>query len=627
MTHPTAQATWRRKRSELFRSILSAPPKLTISEWADRYRMLSREASAEPGRFRTDRAPYQRGFMDACADPLIERVVGMFASQTGKTEMVNNLVGFHIDQDPAPILVVQPTLEMAETWSKDRLAPMLRDTPRLRGKVKDPRARDSGNTLLHKNFPGGHISVVGANSPSGLASRPIRVVVKDERDRFPASAGSEGDPGKLADRRTSTFWNRKIVDISTPTLKGFSPIEALFEESDQRRYHVPCPDCGVLQTLKWSNVKWDNNDPLTAHYICEHCDAHIDESQKQRMLAGGVWIAENPGSRIAGFHLSALYSPWARWSELVAEWLECKGNPERLKVFVNTVLAETWEEQGEKVTAEGLKSRLEEYAAEVPKGVGLLTAAVDVQGDRLELKVKGWGAGEESWRIAHEMIWGDPGRDEVWQKLAQWLDRPFQHEGGPTLHIRVMVIDSGGHHTEHVYRFAAPRQPRVWAIKGQSQPGRPVWGRPSRVNKFRARLVPIGTDTAKDLIFARMKITQPGPGYMHLPVQASATPDKHVGVDRSDDEYLAQLTSEKVVTRYHKGRPTRSYEKTRPRNEALDLEVYNVAALQSLGAMMINSLGTFADALNVETEPEPDVPKPTQPPPRPGGWMSGWKLR
>ncbi len=630
LTHPTAKAAWRRSRAALFRTILAPPPKLTISEWADRYRMLSREASAEPGKWRTSRAPYQRGILDAFSEPMVERVVVMSSAQVGKTEVINNVAGYFMDQDPAPILVVQPTLEMAEAWSKDRLAPMLRDTPRLRGKVAPVRARDSGNTLLHKNFPGGHLTAVGANSAAGLASRPIRIVLGDEIDRYPASAGAEGDPVTLATKRTATFWNRKIGLFSTPTIKGFSRIEAAFVEGDQRYYHVPCPDCAHLQRLVWSNLKWDDNRPETAHYVCDNCGVCIEEAQKHRMLEAGVWIAKNPGSRIASFHLSALYSPWARWEELVREWLDSQGNPERLKVFVNTVLGETWEEEGERITPEGLRAHCSEYPAEVPAGVGLLVAAVDVQGDRLELLVKGFGRGEESWRICHQQIWGDPGREEVWAELETWLLRSWQHEAGAMLQVAATAIDTGGHHSEQVYRFVAPRAGRrVWAIKGHAQPGRPVWGRPSRQNRFGARNVPVGTDTAKDLIFARMKIHQASPGYMHFPAFHSATPDSHRGFDRCDDEYLAQLASEKVVTRYVKGRPVRSYEKVRPRNEALDLEVYALAALLSLGSMTVNSLGSFVDELNEEAQKveEPQKP-PEEEPPEPetqADWVHSWR--
>ena len=325
-----------------FSRALKPPPKLTVSEWADMYRQLSSESSAEAGRWSTSRAEYQRGMMDAVSDPMIETVVLMTAAQVGKTELINNVVGFHIHQDPAPMLVVQPTLEMAQTWSKDRLAPAIRDTAVLAERIADPRARDSGNTTLHKVFPGGHVTACGANSPSSLASRPCRVILCDEVDRYPISAGSEGDPVGLAKRRSATFWNRKIILVSTPTDKGASRIEQAFAESDQRRYFVKCVDCGEHQTLKWSNVRWEHDRPATACYVCEHCGSLWDDAQRFRAIRYGEWRATAAGDgKTAGFHLSALYSPWTPLEDSVRDFLASKRDPMRLKTWVNTFLGET----------------------------------------------------------------------------------------------------------------------------------------------------------------------------------------------------------------------------------------------------------------------------------------------
>lgn len=571
------------------RGVLAPPPKLTVAEWADRYRYLSREASAEAGKFRTDRAPYQRGILEACSDPLIEQVVVMSSAQVGKTEVELNVAGFYIDQDPAPILVVLPTVKPdAEAWSTDRLAPMLRDTPRLRGKVKNPRAKDSGNKILHKIFPGGHITLVGANSPSGLASRPIRVALFDEIDRFPPSAGTEGDPVSLGVKRTSTFWNRKIVKVSTPTIKDFSRIEADWKLSDQRHYHVPCSQCAATQVLEWKQLKWESGAPDTARYECAHCHVLIDEERKHIMLAGGAWIAANPGSRIAGFHLNALYSPWARWGELARDFLEAKDNPERLRVFVNTVLGEPWEERGEQPKAGDLMNRREKFAAEVPAGVGILTAGIDVQGDRLELAVYGWGAGEESWLIGHHRIYGDPDQAEVWQLLEVLLTKTYAHESGAELRVRACCIDSGAF-THAVYRYVRPRQSRsVHAIKGRSQHGTSLIGRPSKVNKHGVRVWPLGVDTAKDVLFKRLARGAPGPGYVHFGVP---------GVDGGDDEFLQQFGAEKVVSRFFKGVRIREYKKVRDRNEAIDLYCYALAALYTLGRAVTEHLGRWVAAV------------------------------
>src|SRR6185312_1434366 len=306
-------------------SIFTPPPKYTVSEWADEFRALTSIASAEPGRWRTDRAPYQRGIMDAFCDPSIERVVVMSSAQVGKTEIVLNVIGYFIDQDPAPILVLQPTIEMARAFSKDRLREMLRASSRFAALLPDTGRRDGDDTILHKQFPGGQITMAGANSAAGLASRPIRVVLDDEVDRFPPSAGEEGDPVSLAKKRTLNFWNRKEGLFSTPTVKGVSRIETAFNGGDRRRYRVPCPHCEALQSLRWANLDFDN-----AEYVCEKCGACIAETHKPNMLRdramGGLadWVAESATFKTASFHLNALYSPWVSWEYLITEFLEAK---------------------------------------------------------------------------------------------------------------------------------------------------------------------------------------------------------------------------------------------------------------------------------------------------------------
>lgn len=558
-------------------SVLKPPPKLTVSEWADSSRKLSPEASAEAGGWLTSRAEYQRGIMDSFNDPDVYQIIVMSSAQVGKTEILNNVVGYHIDQDPSPMLVVQPTLDMAQTWSKDRLAPMLRDTPSLSGKVKDPRSRDSGNTTLHKSFTGGHVTACGANSPSSLASRPIRVVLCDEVDRYPVSAGSEGDPVTLARKRSATFWNRKFGMFSTPTNKGASRIEASFLESDQRYYYVPCAHCGEKQILKWANVHWDEGKPHTAKYVCPECGGVWTEADRVRAIRHGEWKAHAEFRGIAGFHISALYSPWTMLHEGVADFLEARKQPATLRVWVNTYLGETWEEQGESVDDYQVAERREDWGDKLPKEVVLLTAGVDVQDDRLEVEVVGWGRDEESWSIDYRTLWGDPSSPTVWHDLDNILNQQFDHELGITLSIRCACIDSGGHHTNSVYNYVRPREgKRIFAIKGVGGAGKPIVGRPSTNNIGKIKLFPVGVDTAKDLLFSRLKITTEGAGYCHFPI------------DRPD-EYFKQLTAEKVVTKYHKGFARREYVKTRPRNEALDMRVYAMAAFSILN-LNINSL-------------------------------------
>ena len=349
---------------------MAPPPKLTVSQWADKYRQLSSESSAEAGKWSTARAEYQRGMMDAISDPDIETVVLMTAAQIGKTELINNVVGFHIHQDPAPMLVVQPTLEMAQTWSKDRLAPAIRDTPQLWDAIGDPKSRSSGNTTLHKVFSGGHVTACGANSPSSLASRPCRLILCDEVDRYPISAGTEGDPVSLAKKRATTFFNKKIILVSTPTEQGASRIEAAYEESDKRKYMCPCPHCLERIEFKWAHVRFTDNDPNTAEYICQECGVGLNDAERYRSIRQGEWVATGQGDgKTAGFHISALYSPWTALSDIVSDFLAAKRDPMRLKTWVNTTLGETWVDQGEQMDEHDLIERREEFGDELPEDI------------------------------------------------------------------------------------------------------------------------------------------------------------------------------------------------------------------------------------------------------------------
>lgn len=602
---------------------------MTVSQWADNKRRLSPESSAEPGIWTTARAEYQRGIMDAVSNPLLETIVIMSSAQVGKTEILNNLVGYHIDQDPSPILVLQPTLEMAQVWSKDRLAPMLRDTPALKGKVRDPRTSKSTNTLLHKTFPGGHITMAGSNSPASLASRPIRVVMCDEVDRYPVSAGNEGDPVNLAKKRTATFWNRKIVMTSTPTIAGVSRIELEFEQSDKRYYHVPCPDCGFMQRLMWANVKWikDENDvplPDTAKYCCEKCASLWTDAQRNTAIKKGEWVATVPGGKRAGFHLSELYSPWSTLGIIVTSFLEARKNPEMLKTWVNTCLGETWEDRdGEVIDQNVLYARRVKYAAEVPEGALLLTAGIDVQHDRIEMEVVAWGEGEESWNVDYRVIPGDTTREEVWRDLEDALSDSYDHESGTIFHITSAVIDSSDQTTK-VYAFVKrSKHQRLFAGKGVSGAGRPVAQVSRRGKGVKRRdvdLYTIGVDDAKGTVHARLKIEEPGPGYCHFPLER-------------DLEYFQQLTAEKRVTRFHKGFAVKEWQKTRLRNEALDARVYAYAALKILNPVWSAisqrvKVAAPAPAPEKETYTEKAVKQHiTRTRSRPGGgnWATGWK--
>lgn len=581
--------------------MFAPPPKLTISEWSDRERRLSPEASAEPGRWDTTRTEYLRGIMDAMSDPAIWKVVVIKGAQVGWTECLNNLVGYHIDRDPAPILVLQPTIEVGEAWSKDRLAPMLRDTPVLIGKVAEPKSRDSNNTIRQKVFPGGRLTIVGANAPAGLAARPIRIVLADEVDRYNASAGGaekgEGDPLALAAKRQITFWNRKTLLGSTPKNKGTSIVEREWLASDQRRYFVPCPECAHKQTIRWAQVRWDKDEngkhlPETAHYVCEHCGAIWSDLDRWDATKHGEWRKQRANVQgVAGFHISGLMSPWLTLETIVCEFLAAKDDPDLLKVWVNTVLGETWEEAAEKIEDLNLLARVENYSPlTLPDRVRLLTAGVDVHQDRLEAQITAWAAGEESWVVAHEVIFGDPAQDYVWQMLDRVLLTRCSTEGGRELRIRTTCVDTGGHHGNEVLQYCRTRRRRgVYPIKGAAGP-RPVWPRRASRTKTNDFIFLIGVDTAKDTLYGRLRIKEPGPGYIHFPVGQGV-----------DDRYFEQLKSEQVVTRKKEGRPYRVWVlPSGKRNEALDCAVMSLAARLSIPVRL--------DAL-------PDMPPPELPPP------------
>ena len=549
---------------------LKPPPKLTISQWADSYRKLSPESSAESGSWHTSRCEYQREIMDTFNIPNIERIVVMTSSQVGKTEILLNAIGYYIDQDPSPLMVVQPNLTMGQAFSKDRLAAMIRDSDKLRDVVADAKSRDSGNTTMHKKFAGGHITISSSGSPAGLASRPIRCLFLDEIDRFEHNVKGEGSPIALATARTKTFFNRKIFMCSTPTIKGVSAIEAAFEESDKRYYYVPCPECNHKQVLKWKNVVWEENKPETATYACEECGSVIEESKKQWMINNGEWIATQPLLKTAGFHISELYSVWSTWADMAINFLEAKKNPETLKTFINTALGESWEEQGETVEYETLLGRRLNYDfTNIPEDVLVLTAGVDTQKDRLELQLVGWGKNYEAWVCDYKIFWGDPNALNVWSDLDAYLKRRFKTESDRMIPISCCTIDSGGHHTNQVYQFTKPRQARrIFAVKGLSTAGKPIANKPTFVGKNKAVLYGIGTDSAKEAIFARLSVE-------------SELTTLHFCSDL-DEEYFKQLTAEKRVTKFVRGRKSLIWKQIRPRNEALDTLVYNFSAIYIL---------------------------------------------
>jgi phage terminase large subunit GpA-like protein len=613
------------------------PPKLSLSQWADQHAYLSAESAAEAGKWRT--LPYQRGIMDAFTDPTIDTVVWMKSARVGATKIFNHLIGYHIHQDPCPIMVCQPTVEDAEGYSKDEIAPMIRDTPALRPLVSDPKAKDGSNTILAKTYPGGTLGMVGANSARGFRRVSRRVVLFDEVDGYPAST-PEGDQIKLGIKRSEYYWNRKIGIASTPTTKGFSRIERWFERTDQRRYFVPCPECGTHQVLRWGQMKWEPDRPETAAYECENCAALIPHSRKRWMVERGEWRAtaqaDAPG--MVGFHLWAAYSfsPNATWEQLVREFLEVKGDRDQLRTFVNTALGETFEDlDASSQTPEALAARREDYEpGACPEGVLLLTCGVDVQGgggslgERLAVSVWGWGRGEESWLVWHQEIHGDPTRPEVWAQLDSVLEASWQRADGVELKITQTAVDSGGHATAEVYAYARERRAQgVVAIKGSSVRGAvPVGkGKPVDVNargkvqKRGVTLYMVGTDTIKTTLMARLRHNAPGPGFLHFGLAA-------------DDDFFRQLTAERVQVRSLRGFPVRQWvKKPGDRNEALDTLVYSYAALQ-LVARRYNRQRFWeqleAQLLGRQQGPAPSAAEPERPRrrPRPAGpsFVNGW---
>nr|WP_295681155.1 terminase gpA endonuclease subunit [uncultured Lachnoclostridium sp.]DAD78536.1 MAG TPA: terminase large subunit [Caudovirales sp. ctCiv1] len=505
---------------------------------------------------------------------------------THNTEILLNICGYFMDYEPTSIMLIQPTIDMGEAFSKDRLAPMIRDTDVLKAKVKEPRSKDSDNTILHKKFPGGHITISGANSPSSLASRPIRVLLCDEIDRYPASAGSEGDPVKLGEKRTTTFWNRKRIKVSTPTIEGISKIQKEFLKGTQEEWCVECPSCGKYQSYEFKRIQFD-----TVEMECIFCKEKFTEQEWKDQPH--KWIASNPkakGKRIRSFHLNELCSPWKHWDEIVDEFIDANndlkktGSSEALKVFINTSLGETWEEKGDGADAQDLLKRREDYDADLPDGVLLLTAGVDVQDDRLEFEVVGWSKGYESWGIYKKEIRSSPALDSTWERLVEELSEEYYFKNGNGLIVAATCIDTGGHHTNMVYKFVkkmSKMNKNIFGIKGYSDtPGIPLVYKKTKVDIKNSKDVVVdhtdifilGVNSGKDDITSRLKIADKGPGYCHFPSN----------IDRGYNQtYMEGITSEEKVTKFVKNKPKIMWvKKSGVRNEPLDIRNYAYAAVE-----------------------------------------------
>lgn len=577
------------------------PEDLTVSEWAEHYRILSSESSAEAGPWRNARTPYMVEPMDAITDPRVRHITVVASSQVGKSELELNAIGYIIDQDPGSILYIQPNLDDAKKFSRLRIAPMFRASPRLRRKVADVKSRDSGNTILQKSFPGGMLTIVGSQTPSALASTPARYVIGDERDRWALSAGSEGDPWKLAEARTTTYYNAKLIDVSTPTVKGSSPIAASFDDGTQERWCSQCPHCGNYHNIVFDNIKFEFDTTTKGRskeytvtsvaWCCPSCGCLSPETEMKK--APAKWIAENPEALSRGhrsFWLNAFVSPWMAWDKIVYEFLVARKDPAKLQVVFNTKLGELWEDRGDLASEDEMLARREDYGTrsdgsliELPDGVLVLTCGVDTQDDRLEYEVVGHGHYGENWGVKKGIIMGDPDDPETWLRLDDVIDHAYKFESGRALTISMTFVDSGGHKTQSVYRECRARlHKRVFAIKGVGGDGIPYTKPPSKV-KIMVNGVAIGTtwlyslgvDAGKAAIMDSIKVQEKGAKYCHYPTAESC------GYDLT---YFSGLLSEQLVMKSERGRTRWAWVKLpgHERNEALDCRNYALAAFRVL---------------------------------------------
>lgn len=568
------------------------PSDLNMSDWADENRILSPEASAQAGKWRTDFAPYVRDIMNTVNDDRVHTCVWMASAQVGKTEVVLNTLGYFVDQDAAPILCLQPTVDMASAFSNDRLRPMIRDCPTLSDKI-NLNKRGGGNTVLHKSFAGGHITLAGANSPASLASRPVRVLLGDEIDRYEASAGSEGDPVLLAQKRTTTFYNRFHFYCSTPGNAESSRIEPLFLDGDQRRYMVACPHCGTFQVLRFPMIRYDEKDTEnTTYYECEECEGKILDKHKRNMLNTGHWKAHAPFNGIASFHIWEAYSPWVKFHEVVDSYLKAKDNPEQLKVWINTSLGETYAERGDAPEWKRLYERREAWDRNiVPKQALRIICSVDVQGNRLEAEVKGFGRNGESWCVDYFVFEGDTSdittAKSPWRDLEKVMDKQWKHGLGGNIGVDVTVVDSSDQ-TMTVYIWARRHGTRVMCIKGRKSAQsilNPPTPQDIRKNGKKTKkgimLYIVGTDIGKTALYGRLKMDVPD----SKDLQESGYPYGFLHFnDWQSDEYFKQICAEQRMRKRNKrGYWETFWHKLRDRNEALDINVYAMAAYERLG--------------------------------------------
>lgn len=654
---------WRGERfPRLLTEVYRPAPSLRCSEWAERNRVLTKGPMAGQ-LWRNEEAPYLVEIMDTISDPHRPRkAVVIKSARVGYTEgVIGNGVGYLVDQEPSDVIVMHPTDEEAESYSKEHLDPMFRQTPALRKRLHLDSYKDSRNTITYKAFAGGSLSIIGPKG-SKLRRRSGRVAFSDEIDEL-EEVYEQGDPLLRLDKRLDDFDDALHFRGSTPTTTGTSRIEKEWLGSDQRRWFVSCPHCHESQVLKWSEkgrevgIAWDKEVvctscgaeteygdrcsscesealevrhlPETAHYVCTN-GCRIEEHDKPAMIRGGAWIPTKAGGLYPGWHVHALLSLFAgaSWSKLVGEFLGAKDDPEALKVFVNTVLGETWDDRAVKVDGASLERRAEQWPSDVPDGVGLLTAAVDVQGDRLELLVEGWGLGEERWDVLHERVVGDPEAHDTWARLDALLTKSYRHANGGDMRVRVAFVDAR-YATDAVYSFVKPREGRgVHACIGDAgAEGTPPVKRPTKPNKAGVKVFSLGVFGLKESLLKRLQINRPGPRFIHFRSADHSTEGVPPRYNGFDAEYFAQFGAEKIVTGIVKGsrRPVRRFVQTRARNEAIDLHVYNMAAFQSLGAAVRLLMPEWVEQARKVPPKEPEQEKPPEGPEPDGGgnWATG----
>ncbi len=614
---------------------------MLVSEWAEQNRYLPPGTTAKPGLYVSER--FQRGIMDAVCDPYVRDVTCKKSTQVGWTELLLNIVGYYIDVRPSPMMLVFVRDSDAEDKSKKTIAPMISECASLATKVRDNKSRQGGNTLLLKQFAGGFLKIAGANAAANLRSDPCMVVCADEVDGYPLDVDGEGDPLIIARRRTDSFPDDyKFLTGSTPAKpKGFSRIDARFEESDQRMFHVPCPFCDEMQPLLWRpspeskeyNLVWDVGPdrlpiPGTVRYRCRSCRSLIPEHHKQKMLDSGEWIAKYPERRThAGFYINALYSPWGFvWEAMAKEWVEARGVPEKLRAFINLRLGETWDEGATSVESNSLAARREQYDIQsseeivprfaVPHECAVLVCTVDVQGNRIEAQVKGFGVGDEEWLIDHQIFYGSPlekpnarGNEDlvsVWSELDQYTMRTWRHADGLDMRVAITLIDTG-YAADACYDFILPRQTaarRIFACKGLPKLNKLGLVQESKVKNNTIRLFNVATMACKDRIMDRLRILKPGPGYSHFP-------------EWTTNDYFDQLTAESKIPVKNKrtGRTHFEWVTNQARNEALDLTVYAHAGLwilqKILAPKVYANLGTLLAQVQIGPtgEAKPVAPK------------------